>query len=90
MGRKLRLVMLGIEIIVTFFIVIPIILWLIIQYCHLKYRTDRNRKRFKRALEKEGLSKTVSIEIAEYIFPKIGISQISTLGKWGSIGKQDR
>jgi len=82
--------MIGAEIIITLFIIIPTILWLMLNFFHLNYKMNRNRKRFKKALKKEGLPETVSAEIAEHIFPKIGLSQMFTLMGRGSVGKQDR
>lgn len=100
MGRTLRSALVVVEGVITFFTLIPTLLWLLLNFYYVKYKISRNRKRMIKALKREGLSEPVSIRIAEHIFPKIELSpwQFSSFfrkGEYGEergkpVGKQDR
>ncbi|MEM2087602.1 MAG: hypothetical protein QXF52_02870 [Thermoproteota archaeon] len=74
MGRSLRIALIVVESVATFLILIPTLLWLLLNFYHLKYKIGRNRKKMVKALKKEGLSESVSVKIAEHVFPKIEFS----------------
>jgi hypothetical protein len=66
------------EIAITFFKLLPYLLWLYINYFFLNRKITRNRKKMAKALEREGLPKHVSEKIAEHIFPRIDLQQWQT------------
>lgn len=98
MRRSLQLA-LTCEIVVSFFIFIPTLLWLFLNFYYIKYKIGRNRKKMLKALKREGLPEPVSVEIAKHIFPEIELSPwklssffATNTGKKRAnlIGKQDR
>jgi len=66
------------EIALTFFKLLPYLLWLYINYLFLNRKITSNRKKMAKALEKEGLPKHVAEKIAEHVFPKIDLKQWQT------------
>ncbi|MEM2940579.1 MAG: hypothetical protein QW304_03390 [Thermoproteota archaeon] len=99
MGRSLQLALTLGEIVVSLFIFIPTLLWLLLNFYYIKHKIGRNRKKMLEALKREGLPEPVSVEIAKHIFPEIELSpwklsSFFVMNTWKKranlVGKHDR
>jgi hypothetical protein len=74
MGRSLQVALIAAEALMTFLRLIPTFLCLLLNLHYVNYKIGRNRKKMIKMLRREGLPETVSIRIAEHMFPKIELS----------------
>lgn len=74
MGKVLRKVLLAAEFLITIVILIPSFIWFSLSVRLANYKIGRNRKKMVKMLNREGLPEHVSVEIAEYMLPKIDLS----------------
>jgi hypothetical protein len=74
MGRSLQVALIVAEALMTFFILIPTFLWLLLNFCYINYKISRNRKKMIKMLRREGLPEHISIKMAEHMFPKMELS----------------
>ncbi|MGQ9479615.1 MAG: hypothetical protein ACUVQ0_06370 [Thermoproteota archaeon] len=87
--RKIRV---ALEILITFLVMIPTFLYLLISYYSIKRGIRKSRSKFVKILMKEGIPESSSLKIAEYFFPEIAFSifRIFTSGGWRAVGKPNR